>query len=58
MAFDIAPTRRSGALVMGQLKDGKIAVGLAQLMDIVILAVDEIKMASDINEWAKKVSSA
>ncbi len=31
MAFDIAPTRRSGALVMGQIKDGKIAVGLAQL---------------------------
>ncbi len=36
MAFDIAPTRRSGALVMGQLKDGKIAVGLAQLWQSVI----------------------
>jgi phage terminase large subunit-like protein len=53
MAFDIAPTRRSGALVMGQLKDGKIAVGLAQLWTSEI-AVDEVKMASDINEWAKK----
>jgi hypothetical protein len=53
MAFDIAPTRRSGALVMGQLKDGKIAVGLAQLWHSEI-AVDEVKMASDINEWAKK----
>jgi phage terminase large subunit-like protein len=53
MAFDIAPTRRSGALVMGQLKDGKIAVGLAQLWHSDI-AIDEIKMASDINEWARK----
>jgi phage terminase large subunit-like protein len=53
MAFDIAPTRRSGALVMGQLKDGKIAVGLAQLWYSDI-AIDEVKMASDINEWARK----
>ena len=53
MAFDIAPTRRSGALIMGQMKDGKIAVGLAQLWHSDI-AIDEIKMSSDINEWAKK----
>jgi phage terminase large subunit-like protein len=53
MAFDIAPTRRSGALVMGQLKDGKIAVGLAQLWSSEI-AIDEVKMASDINEWARQ----
>ena len=53
MAFDIAPTRRSGALVIGQLKDNKIAVGLAQLWTSEV-AIDEIKMASDINEWAKK----
>ena len=53
MAFDIAPTRRSGALVMGQLKDGKIAVGLAQLWYSDI-AIDEMKMASDVNEWARK----
>ena len=33
MAFDIAPTRRSGALVMGQMKDGKMAVGLANYRD-------------------------
>ncbi len=44
MAFDIAPTRRSGALVMGQVKDGKIAVGLAQLWHSDI-AIDEIKAA-------------
>jgi phage terminase large subunit-like protein len=53
MAFDIAPTRRSGALVMGQMKDGKIAVGLAQLWSSEI-AIDEVRMASDINEWARK----
>jgi len=53
MAFDIAPTRRSGALVMGQMKDSKIAVGLAQLWQSEV-AIDEVKMASDINEWAKK----
>jgi len=53
MAFDIAPTRRSGALVAGQVQDGKIAVGLMQLWSSEV-AVDEIKMASDINEWAKK----
>jgi phage terminase large subunit-like protein len=53
MAFDIAPTRRSGALVMGQIKADKIAVGLAQLWHSDI-AIDEIRMASDINEWARK----
>jgi phage terminase large subunit-like protein len=53
MAFDIAPTRRSGALVMGQIKGDKIAVGLAQLWNSDI-AIDEIRMASDINEWARK----
>jgi hypothetical protein len=53
MAFDIAPTRRSGALVMGQMKDEKIAVGLAQLWTSEV-AIDEVKMASDINEWARK----
>jgi len=53
MAFDIAPTRRSGALVAGQIKDGKIAVGLMQLWSSEV-AIDEIKMASDINEWARK----
>jgi phage terminase large subunit-like protein len=53
MAFDIAPTRRSGALIMGQVQDGKVAVGLAQLWHSEI-AIDEVKMASDINEWARK----
>jgi phage terminase large subunit-like protein len=38
---------------MGQIKDGKIAVGLAQLWSSEV-AVDETRMASDINEWARK----
>ncbi len=49
----VVATLDSGALVMGQVKDGKIAVGLAQLWHSDI-AIDEIKMASDINEWARK----
>ena len=53
MAFDVSPTRRSGALVMGQMKGDKIAVGLAQLWSSDV-AIDEVKMASDINEWARK----
>jgi phage terminase large subunit-like protein len=35
------------------MKDGKIAVGLMQLWSSEV-AIDEIKMASDINEWARK----
>lgn len=53
MAFDISPTRRSGALVAGQIKNGKIAVGCMDLWSSDI-AIDEVKMASDINEWARK----
>jgi len=53
MAFDISPTRRSGALVAGQIKNGKIAVGCMDLWSSEV-AIDEVKMASDINEWARK----
>ena len=53
-AFDVAPTKRSGALVAAQvLPDGKIGAGLMQLWTSEV-AIDEIKMASDINEWAMK----
>jgi phage terminase large subunit-like protein len=52
-AFDIAPTRRCGALVAGQIINGKTAVGLMQLWTSDI-AIDEIQMASDIAEWANK----
>jgi len=54
LAFDVAPTKRSGALVAAQvLPDGKIGVGLMQMWSSEV-AIDEIKMASDINDWAMK----
>jgi phage terminase large subunit-like protein len=54
LAFDVAPTKRSGALVAAQvLPDGKIGAGLMQLWTSEV-AIDEIKMASDINDWAMK----
>ena len=54
LAFDVAPTKRSGALVAAQvLPDGKIGAGLMQLWSSEV-AIDEIKMASDINDWAMK----
>lgn len=57
-AFDVAPTKRSGALVIGQLTpEGKYGVGIAQLWTSEV-AIDEIKMASDIHEWAMKYRPA
>ena len=57
-AFDVAPTKRSGALVIGQLTpEGKFGVGIAQLWTSEV-AIDEIKMASDIHEWAMKYRPA
>ena len=53
-AFDVSPSRRSGALVAGQLMDdGTIGVGLMQLWTSDV-AIDEVKMAVEIHEWAKK----
>ena len=53
-AFDVSPSRRSGALVAGQLlDDGTIGVGLMQLWTSEV-AIDEIKMAAEINDWAIK----
>ena len=53
-AFDVSPSRRSGALVAGQvMEDGTIGVGLMQQWTSEV-AIDETKMAAEINEWAKK----
>jgi hypothetical protein len=53
-AFDISPSRRSGALCAGQvLEDGTIGVGLMQMWTSDV-AIDETKMAAEIQEWAKK----
>jgi phage terminase large subunit-like protein len=54
-AMDVSPSKRDGALVAGKLnpETGKIEIGLMQLWTSEI-AIDEVKMASEINVWAQK----
>jgi hypothetical protein len=53
-AFDISPSRRNGSLVGAQITpDGKIGVGVIETY-VSEVAIDEVKMASAINEWAIK----
>ena len=53
-AFDVSPSKRSGALVGAQITaEGKIGVGVIETYTSEV-AIDEIKMASAINEWAMK----
>ena len=53
-AFDVSPSKRSGALVGAQITpEGKIGVGVIETYTSEV-AIDEIKMASQINEWAMK----
>jgi len=53
MAFDVSPSKRTGALVAGQIIDGKIAIGVMETF-MSEVAIDEVKMASSINDWAMK----
>ena len=53
MAFDVSPSKRTGALVAGQIIDGKIAVGVMETFSSEV-AIDEVKMASSIHDWAMK----
>jgi phage terminase large subunit-like protein len=53
MAFDVSPSKRTGALVAGQIVDGKIAVGVMETFSSEV-AIDEVKMASSIHDWAMK----
>ena len=53
LAFDVSPSKRSGSLMGAQIIDGKIAVGLMETYTSEV-AIDEVKMASQINEWAMK----
>jgi phage terminase large subunit-like protein len=57
MAFDVSPSKRTGALVAGQIVDGKIAVGVMETFSSEV-AIDEVKMASSIHEWAMKYRPA
>jgi hypothetical protein len=53
MAFDVSPSKRTGALVAAQIVDGKIAVGVMETFSSEV-AIDEVKMASSIHDWAMK----
>ena len=53
LAFDVSPSKRSGSLMGAQIIEGKIAVGLMETYTSEV-AIDEVKMASQINEWAMK----
>ena len=53
LAFDVSPSKRSGALVGAQIVEGKIAVGLIETYTSEV-AIDEVKMASQVHEWAMK----
>ena len=53
MAFDVSPSKRTGALVAGQIVDGKIAIGVMETFSSEV-AIDEVKMASAIHDWAMK----
>ena len=53
-AIDVAVTKKQASLVAGQiLEDGRLAVGvIAQFQSAT--AVDELKIAVEVNEWARK----
>ena len=54
LAFDVSPSKRSGALVGAQITpEGKIGVGVIETYTSEV-AIDEVKMASQVNEWAMK----
>jgi phage terminase large subunit-like protein len=53
-AMDVSPSKRSGALVAGQLlDDGTIGVGIMQLWSSEV-GIDDLKMAREIHEWVLK----
>ena len=53
-AFDVSPSRRSGALVIGQMQeDGIVGMGIAQIWTSEV-GIDDLKMAAEINDWALK----
>ena len=50
--FDVSPSRRNGSLVAGQiLPDGRIGIGILKTYSSQV-AIDELKMAASIKEWA------
>jgi len=55
LAFDVSPSKRQGTLVGAQLMDDgvTIGVGIMQMWSSDV-GIDDLKMASDIHEWAQK----
>jgi phage terminase large subunit-like protein len=52
-AFDVAPSRRDGSLVMGQvLADGRIGVAVLEIFHSDV-SIDELFVANAIAKWAK-----
>jgi phage terminase large subunit-like protein len=52
-AFDVAPSRRDGSLVMGQiLPDGRIGVAVLEIFHSDV-SIDELFMADHIAKWCK-----
>ncbi len=52
-AFDVAPSRRDGSLVMGQvLPDGRIGVAVLEIFRSEV-SIDELFVANAIAKWAK-----
>ena len=50
--FDVSPSRKNGSLVAGQLlPDGRIGIGILETYSSQV-AIDELKMAASIKEWA------
>jgi len=53
-AVDISVTKKQASLVAGQImEDGKFAVGVVAQFESA-MAVDELKIAAEVNEWARK----
>ena len=53
-AFDVSPSRRSGALMIGQLLENDIVgMGIAQIWTSDV-GIDDLVMAREINDWAMK----
>jgi len=53
-AFDVAPSRRDGSLVMGQvLPDGRIGVAVLEVFHSDV-SIDELFMADHIAKWCKE----
>jgi hypothetical protein len=53
-AFDVAPSRRDGSLVMGQiLEDGRIGVQVLEVFHSEV-SIDELFMADHIAKWCKE----